>query len=134
MTNFFVFLDEYKKQGNTVIFISHKLKEYLRICDDITVLRDAQYIGCLPREEIDEDQIVKMMVGRDLSKFFTLKKALSDDVLIMELNDFRVGAVKADFSIKQGEIFALAGLVGCGRSELGLFPRPKLIQNRYYQF
>lgn len=120
----FSVLDELKAKGLCIIFISHRLKEYIRLCDRVTVLRDSNYIGDLKKEDMTEDSIVSSMVGRELKDYYPAKAASRTEEEAIAFRDFSCHQVKkVSFSVKKGEIFVLAGLDGCGRSELlkGLF-------------
>lgn len=120
----FSVLDELKANGLCIIFISHRLKEYIRLCDRVTVLRDSNYIGELKKEDMTEHSIVTSMVGRELKDYYPAKAAsrAKEDAIVFR--DFSCQQVRnVSLSIKKGEIFVFAGLDGCGRSELlrGLF-------------
>ena len=120
----FTVLDELKANGLCIIFISHRLKEYLRLCDRVTVLRDSNYIDDLKKEDMTEHSIVTSMVGRELKDYYPTKGASRSEEEAIAFQDFSCHQVRnVSFSIKKGEIFVLAGLDGCGRSELlkGLF-------------
>jgi ABC-type sugar transport system ATPase subunit len=122
--NLFSVLDELKEGGLCIIFISHRLKEYLRLCDTVTVLRDSNYICELKKAEMTEHSIVTSMVGRELEDYFPAKVNDLSEEQVITFQDFSCHQVRnVSFSIKKGEIFVLAGLDGCGRSELlkGLF-------------
>ncbi|MCQ6277071.1 sugar ABC transporter ATP-binding protein [Bacillus sp. V3B] len=120
----FTVLDELKANGLCIIFISHRLKEYLRLCDRVTVLRDSNYIGDLKKEDMTEHSIVTSMVGREMEDYYPPKVASPSQEEAIAFQDFSCHQVRnVSFLIKKGEIFVLAGLDGCGRSELlkGLF-------------
>lgn len=116
---------ELKKQGVSIIYISHKLKEVMRIADTVTVLRDGKSIGTEPISRLTESKIVSMMVGRDLSNLFP-RQTVTPGSVIFELKDWTVrdyytGRLVVDgasFLVREGEILGIAGLVGAGRTEL----------------
>lgn len=117
----FHLLMELKEQNKTIIFISHKLKEYLRLCDKILVLRDSEYICTLDNNGLTEDAIISAMVGRELKDLYPSKKEVdpSDDIVtVSDLKIVKTPIENISFTVKKGEIFSLAGLVGCGRSEM----------------
>ncbi|WP_020619428.1 sugar ABC transporter ATP-binding protein [Paenibacillus daejeonensis] len=117
----FEILREMKALGKTIIFITHKLTEYLTLCDRIAVMRDSHFICELTREEANEERIVREMVGRELTQLFPDAPALSEltSPVLLQLEEVSCeGASDISVSFKQGEIFVLAGLSGCGRSEL----------------
>ncbi|KAA9026987.1 sugar ABC transporter ATP-binding protein [Niallia endozanthoxylica] len=120
----FTVLDELKAKGLAILFISHRLKEYIRLCDTVTVLRDSNYICNLKKQELSEDAIVSSMVGRELKDYYPPKGKVPSEEQAIVFHDFYCKQVRnVSFSIKKGEVFVLAGLDGCGRSELlkGLF-------------
>ena len=108
-----------KREGVGIIYISHKMKELFEITDRITVIRDGSYIGTIQTSEADMDQLVHMMVGRELTSYYTRTEHEIGNVML-ELKDInRSGVLKnIDFSVRAGEIVGFAGLVGAGRSEL----------------
>ncbi|MGL5989207.1 sugar ABC transporter ATP-binding protein [Cetobacterium sp.] len=105
-------------EGKSIIYISHRLKEIPEICDDITILRDGKFISEAIVKEIDENYIIKNMVGRTLDdQFPNLSIKPGEEVLkIQNLNGQYVKDVS--FSLRKGEILGIAGLMGAGRSEL----------------
>ncbi|NHC43277.1 sugar ABC transporter ATP-binding protein [Bacillus sp. MM2020_1] len=120
----FTVLDKLKAKGLSIIFISHRLKEYIRLCDEVTVLRDSKYICNLKKSELSEQSIVTSMVGRELKEYYPEKVSTPSEEYAIVFHDFHCRQVRnVSFSIKKGEVFVLAGLDGCGRSELlkGLF-------------
>ncbi len=116
-------LFELKAQGITLIIISHKLKEILRLADNITVLRDGKVSGTLTKENATEEKIISLMVGRTLTDFYHKEKNEKGKSVLQTKNLFASGGNKkvlSDISIEvcQGEIVGLAGLMGSGRTEL----------------
>ncbi len=114
----FEFIRELKTKGVTVVIITHKLDEVFQIADDITVLRDGQYIGTRRVADITRDQMVTMMVGRELGNMYPPKNNAIGDVLLSVRglkNGDRVRGV--DFDLHKGEILGFAGIMGAGRSE-----------------
>lgn len=108
-----------KAQGVSIIFISHRLEEVFEVSDRITVLRDGRHIATQPTTELDEDQVVKMMVGRDLGEMYPKGVSACRDV-VLEVSDLEDGRELHGVSLKlhQGEIVGIAGLVGAGRTAL----------------
>ena len=108
-----------KKDGVSVIFISHHLNELFEIGDRITVLRDGQFVATLDVEQTHKDEIIRLMVGRELSGEFPARTATPSEP-ILEVHDLsRRGALQAvSFELRRGEILGIAGLVGSGRTEL----------------
>lgn len=112
-------MKELKGQGMGVIFITHRLEEVQKAADSIAVLRDGKYIGSALVKDVTKDDMVKMMVGRELTDLFPDKGVPSEQAL-MEVKDVSVPNLLHDinFSIKKGEIVGIAGLMGSGRTEL----------------
>ncbi|MHC4351590.1 MAG: sugar ABC transporter ATP-binding protein, partial [Planctomycetota bacterium] len=112
-------------QGVAVVYITHKLDELFQIADTVTVLRDGSAVGSAPIEEVTQDDIVRMMVGRDMKDFFVKADVAKPDVVFavsdMCLGDPGAGGVIVDsvsFEVKAGEVLGLFGLMGAGRTEL----------------
>lgn len=128
-TVLFAQIERLKKQGVAIIYISHKMDEIFRISDTITVLRDGQWIGTKPAKELDNDMLLKMMVGRELTDIYPKDPVEIGDVILEVKNLSRGKKVRdASFSLRKGEVLGIAGLVGAGRSELvetifGLYPK-----------
>jgi ABC-type uncharacterized transport system ATPase subunit len=120
----FTILRSLKQEGKSIIFISHKLKEALDISDVITVLRDGKLVGSVTPDQTDEAQLARMMVGREvILKVIKQKKKPGAPVLQVKgigVNDRRgVRVVDGiDFSVRQGEIYGIAGVQGNGQTEL----------------
>lgn len=118
-TVLFAQIERLKKQGVAIIYISHKMDEIFRISDTITVLRDGQWIGTKPAKELDNDMLIKMMVGRELTDIYPKDPVEIGDVILEVKNLSRGKKVRdASFSLRKGEVLGIAGLVGAGRSEL----------------
>ncbi len=106
-------------EGLAVIFISHRLREIRTLCDRAVVLRDGKLVGELARDELTDDKIASLMVGRDLGKFFHKAEVqVGEPVLQVESLVTERSPHTIDLSVRRGEIVGLAGLVGAGRSEL----------------
>lgn len=118
-------IETVKARGIAIIFISHKLDEVFRVSDEITVIRDGQYVDTKPTKDVTKDQLIAMMVGRDMSEMFQREMLDLTDEIVVEVKNFtRAGHYNnINFSVRKGEIFGIAGLVGAGRSEIveGLF-------------
>jgi ribose transport system ATP-binding protein len=111
---------ELRSQGVAIIYISHRLNEMEHIADRVVVLRDGANVGSLAGEEITHDRMVKMMVGRDLDKFYQEPQAetVAGYFEITGLHTSRYPNHKVSFGVGKGEIVGLAGLVGAGRTEV----------------
>lgn len=108
-----------KKKGTGIIYISHKMDEIFRIADDITVLRDGTYVNSWEAKDIDNNTLIKNMVGRELNEIFPKIKVPAKDV-VMEIRHFTKENQFEDISflVREGEILGIAGLIGAGRTEL----------------
>lgn len=107
-----------KKQSVSVIYISHRLNELYDITDRITVLRDGESVGTVVTKETERQQLISMMVGRDLSSYYTKTDNVVDET-VLKVTDLSDGnkVKRVNFDLKKGEILGIAGLVGAGRSE-----------------
>lgn len=107
-----------KAQGKAIMFISHKFDEIFRIADDYTVFRDGEMVGAGALNQVTEAELVKLMVGRDVSQIFPKRESKLGDV-ILTVADYRHPTEFADisFDLRKGEIVGFYGLVGAGRSE-----------------
>jgi len=112
-------IKELRSQGVSVIYISHRLGEIKQIADRVVVLRDGKNAGTLDRDDISHDSIVKLMVGRDIERFY--KPAATEEAKafaeIGDLKTRRYPTCSNSFDVRKGEILGFAGLVGAGRSE-----------------
>ena len=108
------------ENGVGVIYISHHLEEVFDIHDRITVLRDGNKVATHGKKEVSSEEIIREMVGRDVSKFYTREKADIDWAEAVEFQDFSDGGsvLGVSFKVHKGEILGFAGMVGSGRTEL----------------
>lgn len=109
---------ELKAEGRSIVYISHRLKEIFQVCDDVTVMRDGQFIAEYPIEEVDEDKIIELMVGRKLSEQYPRITCPAGKVLLEVRNLTNSYIRDISFSLRSGEIVGLSGLMGSGRTEL----------------
>jgi rhamnose transport system ATP-binding protein len=126
----FAVLEKLKARGTTLLYVSHRLPEVFRLCDRITVLRDGAYVETRNRRDVTPDHIVRAMVGRDLPPRAERVADREARTVALSVDGLgrRPGFTNVSLSVNQGEIVALFGLVGSGRSELletifGLYPR-----------
>ena len=106
-------------QGVAIIYISHKIEEIQEICDRVSVFRDGNYIGTRPVAGVDRNQIVSMVVGRELSNLFPKVEAEIGDTILEVKNLTCYGKFRdVSFTLRKGEILGFAGLEGAGRSEV----------------
>lgn len=114
----FGIIDDLKKQGKTIIYISHRMSEIYRICDTITVLRDGQKIATMPTTDIPRGDLIKMMVGRELNETYPQRTFNGGETVLETHNLCGNGLKNVNLHLSKGEILGLAGLVGAGRTEL----------------
>jgi ribose transport system ATP-binding protein len=106
------------KAGVGIIYISHKISELYEICNRVTVMRDGETVGTREIEAISKDELISMMVGRELKRYYTRDYLPQSEVVLKcdNISDGRM-AKGASFELHKGEILGFAGLVGAGRSE-----------------
>ncbi|MEP5178448.1 MAG: sugar ABC transporter ATP-binding protein [Rhizobiaceae bacterium] len=111
-------VEKLKSQGKAILFISHKFDEIFRIADRFTVFRDGQLVGDGRIDEITESELVKMMVGRDVSQIFPQRRSsIGDKTLHVGGYNHPTEFADISFELSRGEILGFYGLVGAGRSE-----------------
>jgi rhamnose transport system ATP-binding protein len=113
-------INRLRESGVGIIYISHRLEELSAIADRVTVLRDGSAIGTHTMSEIDRQQLIRLMVGRELSAVFPKKEVTQGDVVleVRRLSCQANGVRDINLTVRAGEIVGLAGLVGAGRTEL----------------
>ena len=116
----FRIIDMLKKKGCGIIYISHKMDEILRISDDITVMRDGQWVATRPAKELTMEEIIKLMVGRELTNRFPPKTNKPGDVIldVQHIAGKYTRLKDATFQLRKGEVLGIAGLDGSGRTEV----------------
>ncbi|MBB4065638.1 sugar ABC transporter ATP-binding protein [Gellertiella hungarica] len=115
----FAIIEDLKRQGVGIVYITHKMDEVKRIADRVTVMRDGQYIDTLPAATTDMATIISLMVGRELADSTRAEgRGAEEEVLRVEgLNRGQV-IRNVSFSLRRGEILGFAGLMGAGRTEV----------------
>jgi L-arabinose transport system ATP-binding protein len=114
----FALIRRLREDGLAVIYVSHRMQEIFQLADRIAVLRDGGLVGVRDAADTDENDIVRMMVGRDLSAMFSREHSATGDV-VLEVDNLTSDDVRnVSLTVHAGEVVALAGLVGAGRSEL----------------
>ena len=122
----FRIIEDLKAEGVSIVYISHKMDEILRISDEVTIMRDGQYIGTWESKGLTTDFIISKMVGRELTNLFPKRENVPGEV-VFEVSNFTSINPKSfrdvNFQVRRGEILGVAGLVGAQRTELmeGLF-------------
>ena len=117
----FVIIEELKKKQVSMIYISHRMEELFRISDRVTVIRDGSYVGTRQTSETNPNELVAMMVGRDLKSFYTRDYCdLEKAPVALKVEGLTQKGVfeNVGFEVHKGEILGFAGLVGAGRSEI----------------
>ncbi len=111
-----------KSRGVSMIYISHKMAEIREIADDITIMRDGTYVGTWEIEDISDDEIVRQMVGRELTNVYPPKENTSTGEVVLEVKNLcsihERSFQDVSFQLKRGEILGFGGLVGAQRTEL----------------
>ncbi|MBN9502937.1 MAG: sugar ABC transporter [Armatimonadetes bacterium 55-13] len=113
----FKVIESLRTAGHAVVYISHFLEEIKRICDRLTVLRDGVYIGSANVAEVTADDIVSMMVGRDIAELYPHSTRQPGEV-VLELANLETIKGRSTLQLRRGEVVGVAGLNGSGRSEL----------------
>ncbi len=117
----FVIINKLRAKGVAMVYISHKMEEILRISDEVTIMRDGQWIATEYASGLTTDKIIKLMVGRDLTERFPPKTNVPGDV-VMEVKNltgkYMPSCIDVSFNLHKGEILGVAGLVGSRRTEL----------------
>ena len=114
----FRIVNQMKAQGTSFIYITHKMDEVFVIADEVTVMRDGQYVDTKQSSQVSKNDLVRMMVGRDLSNAYPKREVAKGDVLLEVSNLTCPGVIRdVSFTVHRGEILGVAGLMGAGRSE-----------------
>jgi len=108
-----------RREGKSIVYISHRMEEIFAICDRVTVLKDGRYVATMPIAETNKDQLVSLMVGRNVEELFPARRCRAKETIleIRHLSSTR-HFVDISFSVSRGEIFGMYGLVGAGRTQL----------------
>ena len=116
----FRIIDQLKADGVGVVYISHKMDEIKQISDRVTVMRDGEFVGVRISKDTSIEDIISMMVGRDLDLEIEQKPDTSNNTTALEVKNLNRGKFVKDvsFSLKKGEILGFAGLMGAGRTEV----------------
>lgn len=118
----FKIINRLKSEGRSIIYISHKLEEIFEICDEITVMRDGQYVGKWDIKDITIDELIHQMVGRNMEERFPPAEDTVQEEVLLKVEDFSSAEEKSfeniSFELHKGEILGIGGLVGAQRTEL----------------
>ena len=117
----FALANTLRDQGVSILFISHRMEEVFQISDRITILRDGQLISTAPRDEVTTESAIRDMVGRDVGDFFATEQAELGETYLSVRNLGKEGVFSdVSFDVRRGEVLGFAGLVGAGRTDVGL--------------
>lgn len=116
----FDIIEQLKRKGVTVIYISHRLEEVFRISDRVSVMRDGRYVGTKNSTETNRKELINMMVGRELTETYPARTREPSQVALEIRNLAGNGVRNISFAVRKGEILGLSGLVGAGRTELAM--------------
>jgi ABC-type sugar transport system ATPase subunit len=111
-------IEDLLKRGISIIYISHKLKELFSVADRFTVLRDGKFVGSYDKDDMNEDKLISLMVGRKVEVMNREENKGGEEVLRVEGLSKRGNFKDISFSLRAGEIIGITGLVGAGRTEL----------------
>lgn len=117
----FNIIDDLKNKGVSIVYISHKMDEILRISDEVTIMRDGEYVGTWNSKELTTDTIITKMVGRELSNLFPERENKPAEVVLSVENFSSINPRSfrdVSFNLRAGEILGVGGLVGAQRTEL----------------
>ena len=117
--NLFALIGRLKEQGVGIVYISHRMQEISEIADRVTVLRDGRKVCTVKAAETTHDQLISLMSGRSIEKIYPHIESRPGEV-VLEIKNLctRSGVRNASITARRGEVVGLAGLVGCGKSEL----------------
>ena len=121
VSTLFSIIKDLKNKGVSIIYISHKMDEIYKISDRITVLRDGKYITTKNTHEFPQNELISMMVGREITDLFPAMETINGDTILTVKNLSKRGKFKnINFEVCAGEVLGIAGLVGAGRTEIAL--------------
>ena len=111
-------ITQLRAEGKTIVYISHRLDEIFRICDRVSVLRDGQYITTRNVADTDRQELIRLMVGRELTETYNNRAHELGGVALEVRNLTGNGVKNISFQVRRGEILGVGGLVGAGRTEI----------------
>lgn len=116
----FKLIKSLREKGVSIVYISHRMEEIFELCDRITVLRDGTYVGTEYIKDIDMDDIVRMMIGREIGERFPKREGVTigKEMLRVEGLTKTKTFENINFSVKAGEVLGVSGLMGAGRTEI----------------
>ena len=114
----FHYIKELKKQGVSIIYISHRLEEVIEICDTVTIMKDGEHVETKNVSEVNKDYLIAKMVGRKMVDIYNIQHQKPGDEILKVCNLYGEKFKDVSFSLHKGEILGFFGLVGAGRSEV----------------
>ena len=115
----FKVINSLREKGVSIVYISHRMEEIFELCDRITILRDGQYIDTRYIKDITMDDIVQMMIGREIGERYPKREAvIGDEVIRVEGLTHHKLFRDVSFSVRAGEVLGVSGLMGAGRTEI----------------
>jgi len=119
----FAMIEKLKAQGTAIVYISHRMEEITRLADDITVIRDGEYVASFERGQVNMDELIALMVGRKMDALYPPPLPVSfppDDSPLLQVDGLTCKGEFEDvsFSVRRGEILGFFGLIGSGRSDV----------------
>lgn len=131
-SHLFSIVNQFRDEGVGLIYVSHRLPEIIELADRIAVLRDGKLVAVRNSDETSEEELVTLMVGRELVHRFSNQSYIQNDV-VLKVEDLTTGKIKdISFEVHKGEVVGFAGLVGSGRTDLAkaLFGEDKVVRGR----
>lgn len=132
----FKIIKKLKSEGKMIIYVSHRMKEIQDITDKVAIFKDGKYMGTYGTHDITEDEMIKMMVGRNLGDVYeSLDRKKEIGEVLLEVKNLKTDFVKdVSFTLRKGEVLGFSGLVGAGRTEAmrGIIGADRLISGEIY--
>ena len=131
----FAVIESLRKKGVSIVYISHRMEEIFRLCDRITILRDGQYIDTRFIKDITMDDVVRMMIGREIGERYPQRNAvIGEEVLRVEGLTHQKFFKDVNFSVRAGEVLGVSGLMGAGRTEImqAIFGNLPIVSGKVY--
>lgn len=114
----FKVIKELTQQGVAIIYISHKMNEILEVSDSVTVMRDGKYIATRTAKELNNQELIQMIVGRELNTIFEKRNSTAGEIFMEVESLSGPGFKDIHFNVRRGEVLGIAGLMGAGRTEI----------------
>ncbi len=116
----FRLINELRKKGVSIVYISHRMEEIFELCDRITILRDGTYVGTEQIKDITMDDVVRMMIGREIGERYPKREGVELGAEMIRVEGLTKGKTfqNVSFSVRAGEVLGVSGLMGAGRTEI----------------